>query len=145
MSRLFTLTVEVLFLATCFLVSAAVSSYACSVTNRTIIEAALNDCSPSFLAIYKWENNRITFSDGDFDNVQAFGLGRCGSPLISGSFTKCYPEFNTPTTGNCTPSSCNCVRWSQFIRNRFEDCGLFSCSCKNADSNTFFLEGECFN
>jgi hypothetical protein len=145
-SRLLTLIVEVLFLAICFLVSAAVSSYACSVTNRTIIESSLDDCSPPTGLIYKLETNRITFSDGDFDNVQAFGLGRCGSPSISGSFTKCYPEFNTPTTGSCTPSSCNCVRWSQFVRDRVEDCGFFSCSCKNSGTfNTFFLEGECWN
>ena len=125
MSRLLALTLEVLLLGVCFLLSAAVSSYACSVTNRTIIQSSLDDCSPPSGWIYKLETNRITFSDGDFDNVQVYGLGHCGSPSISGSFTKCYPEFNTPTTGNCTPSSCNCVRWSQFVRSMVEDCGLF--------------------
>ena len=146
MSRLLALTLEVLLLGVCFLLSAAVSSYACSVTNRTIIQSSLDDCSPPSGWIYKLETNRITFSDGDFDNVQVYGLGHCGSPSISGSFTKCYPEFNTPTTGNCTPSSCNCVRWSQFVRSMVEDCGLFSCSCKYAGTaNTFFLEEQCWN
>lgn len=147
MSRLFAFTLEVFLLVICFLLSAAVSSYACSVTNRTIIESTLNDCSPSFLSIYKAEVNRITFSDGDFDNVQAYGFGHCGSPSVSGSFTKCYPEFNTPTSGACSPSKCNCVRWIQFVKTRMDDCGLFSCACKDAQGvhNEFYLEDDCWN
>lgn len=148
MSRLFALTLEVLLLFVCFLISAAVSSYACSVTNRTIIESTLIDCSqsPYYPTIYKAEVNRITFSDGDFDNVQVWGLGHCGSPSISGSWTKCYPQFSTPTTGSCTSSSCNCVRWSQFVKGRMEDCGLFACGCKDSGvSKQFYIEGECWN
>src|SRR5215213_1465284 len=134
-------------LVVCFLLSAAVVSFACSVTNRTIIESHLNDCSPSGSSqIYKTETNQITFSDGDFDNVQTYGLGHCGSPSVSGSFTKCYPAFNTPTTGACSPSACNCVRWSQFIQGKMDSCGLFSCSCVNSGSHEqFYLEETCFN
>jgi hypothetical protein len=139
MSRLVALTFELLLLGGCFLVSAAVSSYACSVTNRTIIESSLDDCSPPSGAIYKLETNRITFSDGDFDNVEAYGLGHCGSPSVSGTFTKCYPEFNTPTTGNCTPSSCNCVRWSQFVRNKIEDCGFFPAAVNTVELIILFF------
>ena len=127
MSKLLTLTLEVVLLVVCFLLSAAAVSFACSVTNRTIIESHLDDCSPSGSSqIYKTETDQITFSDGDFDNVQTYGLGHCGSPSVSGSFTKCYPAFNTPTTGACSPSACNCVRWSQFIQGKMDSCGLFS-------------------
>jgi len=88
MSKLLTLTLEVFVLVVCFLLSAAVVSFACSVTNRTIIESHLDDCSPNGSSqIYKTETNQITFSDGDFDNVQTYGLGHCGSPSVSGSFT----------------------------------------------------------
>lgn len=99
MSRLLTLTLELIVLVICFLVSVGVSSYACSVTNRTIIDSSLSDCSPTTPSIFKSETNRITFSDGDFDNILTYGFGLCGSPSISGSFTKCYPEFKAPTTG----------------------------------------------
>jgi hypothetical protein len=146
MSRLLTLTLEVFVLFICFLLSAAASSYACSVTNRTIIESSLDDCSPSSPTIYKTETNRITFSDGDFDNVQTYGLGRCASPSVSGNFTKCYPQFNTPTIGACSPSACNCVRWSQFILGKMASCGFFSCSCvDNGTHEQFYLEEECWN
>jgi hypothetical protein len=147
MSRLFTVTLEVFLLIVCFLLSAAVSSYACSVTNRYIIEFTLNDCSPNFPSIYKAETNQITFSDNDFDNVQTYGFGHCGSPSISGSFTKCYPLFHAPTTGACSNGKCNCVRWSQFVKGQLDDCGLFSCSCKDASGvhQTFYLEDECWN
>lgn len=148
MSRLLTLTLEVTLLFSCFVLSAAISSYACTVTNRSIIESGLNDCSqdPYYPGVYKTETNRITFSDGDFDNVQTYGLGHCASPSISGSWTKCYPEFNTPTTGSCTPSACNCVRWSQFIQGKLASCGLFSCSCQTSGVHEqFYLEEECWN
>lgn len=147
MSKLLTLSLEVFLLVVCFLLSAAVVSFACSVTNRSIIESHLDDCSPSGSSqIYKTETNQITFSDGDFDNVQTYGLGHCGSPSVSGSFTKCYPAFNTPTTGACSPSACNCVRWSQFIQGKMDSCGLFSCSCVNSGSHEqFYLEETCFN
>src|SRR2546423_163540 len=146
MPRLLSLTLEVFVLIICFLLSAAIISYACSVTDRTIISSSLNDCSPSYLSIYKTETNRITFSDGDFDNVQTYGLGHCGSPSVSGSFTKCYPEFNTPTTSSCNPSASNCVRWSQFVNGRMDDCGYFSCSCKDSGvHDQFYLEEECWN
>ncbi|HEX5835536.1 MAG TPA: hypothetical protein VFY34_16855, partial [Pyrinomonadaceae bacterium] len=69
MSRLLAVMLDVLLLGVCFLLSAAVSSYACSVTDRTIIESSLDDCSPPSGWIYKLETNRITFSDGDFDNT----------------------------------------------------------------------------
>lgn len=147
MSRLLTLTLEVSLLAACFLLSAAITAYACSVTNRTIIESTLNDCKedPFFPIVFKAEVNRITFSDGDFDNVQVYGFGSCGSPSISGSWTKCYPQFNTPVEGSCTPSKCNCVRWSQFVKSMTASCGLFSCSCKTGSSETHYLEEECWD
>lgn len=69
MSRFLAVMLDVLLLGVCFLLSAAVSSYACSVTDRTIIESSLDDCSPPSGWIYKLETNRITFSDGDFDNT----------------------------------------------------------------------------
>jgi hypothetical protein len=89
MSRLFALTLEIVLLVVCFLISVAVSSYACSVTDRSIIKTTLTDCSqsPYYPSIYKAELNRITFSDGDFDNVQTYGFGHCGSPSMSGSWT----------------------------------------------------------
>ncbi len=147
MSKLFTLTLEVSLLVICFLLATVITAYTCSVTNRTIVESTLNDCveNPYYPLIYKAELNRITFSDGDFDNVQAFGLGSCDKPSVSGSWTKCYPQFNSPTTGQCTPSKCNCVRWSQFVKSMVASCGFFSCSCQNGSSETFYLEEECWN
>lgn len=149
MSRLVIAALQVSLCIICFAASATISSYACSVTNREIIDSHLDDCVTvnSVLVIYKTETNKITFSDGDFDNLQTYGFGQCKSPSISGSQVKCYPAFNSPnTTAECTPSACNCVRWSQFIQGKQANCGFFSCSCENSVSfNQFYLEETCFN
>jgi hypothetical protein len=42
-SRPLTLTLGFSLLGACYLLSAVVTAYACSVTNRTIVEAILND------------------------------------------------------------------------------------------------------
>lgn len=148
MSRLVIVVLQILLCIICFSVSVAVSSFACSVTNREIIAFKVEECVPfnSTLLIYKTETNKITFSDGDFDNVDTFGLGNCASPSI-GSQVKCYPDFNTPNpSAACNPSACNCVRWSQFIQGKVANCGVFSCSCQNSVShNQFYLEETCFN
>lgn len=146
MSRFLTYALELFVLAICFLVSATISSYACSVTQRQITASSLTDCTadPHQPNVTKQESNRITFSDGDFDNVNVIGLGKCGSATF-GPWTKCYPDFNTPTTGECSPSRCNCVRWSQFIRHKLASCGVFSCSCQVGTHTVFWLDGECWN
>jgi hypothetical protein len=146
MSKLFTVTLEIFLLVVCFLLSAIVISYACSVTNRTIVAQSLEDCSPTSPTIYKTETNRITFSDGDFDNAETYGLGRCDSATAPGTFTKCYPAFNTPTTGVCSPAACNCVRWSQFVNGKTTTCRWFSCSCVDSGIHEeFYLQGDCWN
>lgn len=126
MSRILTHVLEVFILAVVFAISATISSFACSVTNRQIINTHIEECVTVTVfgttipnAIYKKEVNRITFSDGDFDNVEVAGWGFCGSPSITGSSVKCYPEFHTPTTGACIPAASNCVRWKQLIRKRW--------------------------
>jgi hypothetical protein len=149
MSRLVIVGLQISLCIISFAASLTITSYACSVTNRQIIEQHLDDCvqSGSILIIYKTETNRITFSDGDFDNVQTYGLGQCKSPSVSGSQVKCYPDFNTPNaTAACNPSACNCVRWSQFIQGKQANCGFLSCNCENSVSHEqFYLEETCFD
>ena len=149
MSRFVIVVLQISLCVFCFAVSVTVSSYACSVTKREIIESHIDDCVSvnSVLMIYKTELNRITFSDGDFDNVQTYGWGQCNSPSIAGSQVKCYPDFNAPNAAAaCNPSACNCVRWTQFIQGKMANCGLFSCSCQNSGvHNQFYLEETCFD
>jgi hypothetical protein len=148
MARLFTRVLEVFLLAVIFAISATITSIACSVTNRQVIASAYYECvtiggNPN--QIYKYELNQITFSDGDFDNIEVYGLGSCGSPSISGSPIKCAPSFFTPTQINCIPAASNCVRWSQFVINKIASCGFFSCSCQDGSSDQFILPEECWN
>jgi hypothetical protein len=99
MSRMLTLTLKASILAACFLLAAVITAYACSVTNRTIIESNLNDCKeePYFPVIHKYELNRITFSDGDFDNVPVYGL-------VLAIVHRC-PTAGPNVTHNSTPLS----------------------------------------
>lgn len=72
-TRLFTRVLEVLLLAVIFTFSMTLTSLTCSVTNRQIIESTYQECITVLGIpdnIYKMEKNRITFSDGDFDNVK---------------------------------------------------------------------------
>lgn len=144
MSRFLARVFQVIVLVALFITWATVTSYTCSVKKRTILSQNINECYGANQLIYKYELNKITFSDGDFDNVETYGLGRCGSPTV-GSQVKCYPSFNTPNAAAaCYPAQDNCVRWKQFIQDRIINCGYFSCSCENgATSNEFFLEGVC--
>jgi len=145
MTRLFARVLEVFLLAVIFTISAIVTSIACSVTSRVITSSSYNDCSPIGTIIYKLEENKITFSDGDFDNIQVYGLGSCAYPSISGSQKKCAPAFNTPTTIGCVPAASNCVRWSQLVVDKVPSCGLFSCTCADGPSNQFTLPEYCWN
>lgn len=148
MARTFTRVLEVFLLAVIFAISATITSIACSVTNRQILSSAYYECVTIFgqpNQIYKYELNQITFSDGDFDNIEVYGLGGCGSPSISGSSVKCAPSFFTPTQINCIPAASNCVRWSQFVINKGANCGFFSCSCQDGSSDQFILPETCWN
>lgn len=146
MRPLFTRMVQILALVVIFIASATITSYTCSVTNRSILEQTIWECvviqgDPNW--IYKLELNRITFSDGDFDNIEVFGLGRCGSPSVSGNPIKCYPQFLTWEQIPCSPPASNCIRWSQTVTNQIESCGFFSCSCSSGAVNSFNLQDTC--
>lgn len=70
MSRFLTRALQALVLASIFIASATITSHTCSVTNRQIVQQSINECYGTNQWIYKYELNRITFSDGDFDNVE---------------------------------------------------------------------------
>lgn len=116
MPRFLARALQALVLVSIFIASATITSHTCSVTNRQIIQQNINECVGTPQWIYKYELNRITFSDGDFDNVEVVGVGRCGTPSI-GSQVKCYPSFNTPNSAAaCYPAQSDCVRWTQFVQ-----------------------------
>jgi len=148
MARLSTRVLEVFLLVVIFAISATITAIACSVTNRQVISSTYQECvtilgTPNM--IYKSELNKITFSDGDFDNINVYGFGSCGTPSISGSQLKCAPAFFTPTQIACVPAASNCVRWSQLVVNKISSCGFFSCSCVDGTSEQFVLPEECWN
>lgn len=123
-----------------------ISSYACSVTDVSLVNTELDDCvESSKTGIWKKTTTRVTFSDGDFDNLEAIGIGTCGSPSVSGSWTKCYPTFNAPHEIACSSPKCNCTRETQTIVYKGANCGLFSCSCISTAMGSYDLEEECFN
>ena len=77
MARLSTRVLEVFLLVVIFAISATITAIACSVTNRQVISSTYQECvtilgTPNM--IYKSELNKITFSDGDFDNINVYGL-----------------------------------------------------------------------
>jgi len=151
MTRLYTRVLPILALVAIFTLSATIGALSCSVTEWHTISGYYLECVTVNIGgssipnvIYKTQTDRVTFSDGDFDNVESYGIGGCGSPSISGSSVKCAPEFNWPTTGACTPAQYNCVRWKMFVRGKMPSCGLFSCSCQNSGiSDEFYLEETC--
>lgn len=150
MARLFTRVLELFLLVVIFVIAATISSVACSVTNVLLLpfpHSGYIDCTATTPGIYKQETKRITFSDGDFDNVQLYGLGSCRSPSISGSLLKCPPDFLTPNpSAACSVPASNCVRWRQTVVNKIASCGLFSCSCESGGGvETFSLEETCWN
>src|SRR6185295_5465049 len=129
MASLLSRVLEVFVLVVIFIIAATITSIACSVTNRNIFAASYFECvtllgTPN--RIYKYEHNQITFSDGDYDNIEVYGTGSCDSATF-GSQVKCAPSFFTPTQIPCVPPASNCVRWSQLIINKFANCGVFSC------------------
>lgn len=91
MARLLSRVLEVFLLVVIFAISATITSIACSVTNRNIFASTYLECVTIIgipNRIYKYEHNQITFSDGDYDNIEVYGLGSCGSPSIAGSQVK---------------------------------------------------------
>jgi hypothetical protein len=148
MARLFTRVLEVFLLVVIFVISATISSIACHVTNRQIIQGDYRECVtllgvPNM--IYKFERNKVTFSDGDFDTLDVAGVGRCGSPTF-GAQVKCWPYFQPePTQIACVPAESNCVRWSQLVISKGISCGVFSCSCTDGLPQQFVLDEVCWN
>lgn len=148
MARLLSRVLEVFLLVVIFAIAATITSIACSVTNTHLFASSYLECvtvSGVPNRIYKYELNEVTFSDGDVGNIEVYGLGRCGTPSISGSQVKCAPSFFTPTQIACVPAASNCVRWSQLIINKSANCGFFSCDCTTVNSNQFTLAEECWN
>jgi hypothetical protein len=82
-----------------FTMCATITSFTCSVVSREILTqySTYADCGPNGSWIYKMETNKITFSDGDFDNVQAYAIGHCAYPSISGDKVSVLPHSYPPT------------------------------------------------
>lgn len=144
LTRFFTRVLEALLLVAVFVISATIAALACSVMSRTVVAQHIEECVNLQVGdelipnmIYKWERNLIIFSDNAPKTVEVYGFGMCNSPTF-GSQVKCYPAFDNPTSGACTPAASNCVRWKQFIQSKAADCGLFSCSLPGCDSEYVF-------
>jgi hypothetical protein len=146
--RFLNLVVTTIFAISVFTISATISAVACS--TFTTIVSTTEECVTLTIGgqtinnvIYRLDNDSVSFSDGIIGHVQAYGIGRCGTPTF-GSLTKCPPNFGQISEQACVNPSARCVAWHQFVQDRFADCGFSSCTCRDsATSNEFHLEHTC--